>query len=735
MRSLLLASALLCQTLHAQVSQPQAELLPGAGGTWNVQWWGIEGRSYFLQASDDLENWQYAPVIEAGNNELIEYETGSLGSRHFLRLAYTNQTASDLDTADFDDDTLGNLAEINVHHTDPLKKDSDVDGMPDGWEITHGLDPNDNGSINVVNGPNGDGDGDGIPNLQEFQGGTDPVSPGSFPMSLIFVETTADQYFPAPGPGTLSKSASWLPNDSSSDSIGGFLSPQDMVGAVEGAYPFPPLPPQKALISPAGGTVGVVGATYSSVDSGGARTVHGYTQQGRFWLKAALADIAKGRGSQKYLKVIDRYVGSYSGQAQQLDPLVSIEKLEATAGTGGYSEPLDLKPEVATQSGDFASTTIIRLIPVNIEPIEGMAGVVGDMVPSNRTENPELHFVTPKKTDEIPEDYVTFTATGITEQQITNGDPHQIVEWDGGQAVLNEPLKRRVKRDVATKSVLRIKTLANLGGSEVAKLNVWTVWSSVAITPWEQIVFYPTENDNASIYRGSLLGRKMWRFKFGIHPPELVTDADRPDFSGSKTTPVPGAGKSYFAEKTLPADSAIKKWDVSRQVEITILNPGLIPKLKFPDRFVYKNQPKVTDVPVERPQHPAEGNDDPIGANIIDENNDPYVAVVAEGSATGLEHGIGEISSIDGPVFMFENSIGEEGKTLAQIANFCESARLEIVSETPTEGGTTWFRISDYAFWHHVMAATFGTPPEASTARWVDAGSQSGTGTFEAPEN
>lgn len=72
MRSLILASALLCQALHAQMIQPQAELLPGTGGTWNVQWWGIEGRSYFLQASDDLVTWRYAPLIEGGNDEIIQ---------------------------------------------------------------------------------------------------------------------------------------------------------------------------------------------------------------------------------------------------------------------------------------------------------------------------------------------------------------------------------------------------------------------------------------------------------------------------------------------------------------------------------------------------------------------------------------------------------------------------------------------------------------------------------------
>ena len=52
--------------------------------------------------------------------------------------------------------------------------DSDNDGLPDDWEISHSLDPNDDGTIDAENGAAGDPDIDGSPNLQEFQRGTDP---------------------------------------------------------------------------------------------------------------------------------------------------------------------------------------------------------------------------------------------------------------------------------------------------------------------------------------------------------------------------------------------------------------------------------------------------------------------------------------------------------------------------------------------------------------------------------
>ena len=77
-----------------------------------------------------------------------------------------NDTGEQGAEGDPDSDLLENLAEY-IHNSDPHDDDTDDDSMPDGWEVTHGLEPDVNDSLE-------DSDGDGIGNVEEWSIGSYP---------------------------------------------------------------------------------------------------------------------------------------------------------------------------------------------------------------------------------------------------------------------------------------------------------------------------------------------------------------------------------------------------------------------------------------------------------------------------------------------------------------------------------------------------------------------------------
>ena len=119
----------------------------------------ILGKLYQLESSSDLQNWVSFNSTLTGTGGTVEIVQSLPGAQMFFRA----RCAGDID-ADGDGLTAWEEHELGTRDN---SSDSDGDGMPDAWEVTHGLNPN-------LNDANSDSDGDGTSNIKEFQRGTDP---------------------------------------------------------------------------------------------------------------------------------------------------------------------------------------------------------------------------------------------------------------------------------------------------------------------------------------------------------------------------------------------------------------------------------------------------------------------------------------------------------------------------------------------------------------------------------
>ncbi len=104
------------------------------------------------------------------------------------------------DERDSDNDGLGNVSEYGSG-TDPVDSDTDNDGMGDGWEVTHMInplsddsagDPDCDGvsnyweSVYFSNPYKADTDNDGVDDYSEITAGTDPADPNSYLAVTMF---------------------------------------------------------------------------------------------------------------------------------------------------------------------------------------------------------------------------------------------------------------------------------------------------------------------------------------------------------------------------------------------------------------------------------------------------------------------------------------------------------------------------------------------------------------------
>lgn len=157
--------------------------------SYRFDWLGAEGAAYFTQWSTDLEEFHYLPEIDLGlNHDPIDFTPmdgeGNPYPGLFVRLQTFETATLDPKNADFDADGISNWLELTVYGTDPLKPDTDGDGLPDGQEDTDGdgladafermiidnsPDPDSLTLVDIT--ASGDNDSDGLSNWIEYQRG------------------------------------------------------------------------------------------------------------------------------------------------------------------------------------------------------------------------------------------------------------------------------------------------------------------------------------------------------------------------------------------------------------------------------------------------------------------------------------------------------------------------------------------------------------------------------------
>ena len=85
------AGALAADVPAEMAPQPPLAITQGTSGTWNTAWQGVPGRTYLMQWSEDLANWNYLPLTEAGAGTKA-YGGRSSTSKFFVRLFGSDET-------------------------------------------------------------------------------------------------------------------------------------------------------------------------------------------------------------------------------------------------------------------------------------------------------------------------------------------------------------------------------------------------------------------------------------------------------------------------------------------------------------------------------------------------------------------------------------------------------------------------------------------------------------------
>ena len=150
----------------------QISFLSGANDTWNADWYGLYGRSYFIQWSHDLQTWSYAPFVDFSDG-LHSRGMNSSTPKFFIRHMLTDAPTTDPELEDFAGDGIGSLVKV-LMGLDPFAPLAWVD--VDGDSIHDAIEQFWFGNLTGSEGGEDDANGNGIRDIFEIQAGNDPTT-------------------------------------------------------------------------------------------------------------------------------------------------------------------------------------------------------------------------------------------------------------------------------------------------------------------------------------------------------------------------------------------------------------------------------------------------------------------------------------------------------------------------------------------------------------------------------
>jgi hypothetical protein len=340
---------------------------------------------------------------------------------------------------------------------------------------------------------------------------------------------------------------------------------------------------------------------------------------------------------------------------------VHIEKVTVIKTNETSDTIVTVKLEATNISDDLLpSTVIVGLLPIRISPDEGVVGVVGDRIQSNKGEGGEKHFVTPRKSPEIGEEFVKLKAKGLEDAWLTPGDPNQLVEWDPSYGESNGDIRKwKVKRDATGKFPVKIRTIAKYGNEQAVKRNVWVTWSTLELTDDTPKIQPPASTQTSLTLTGEI------RFRYLCEPSEMFDlNADVPNLHKPWDVPPPGGNHPW--KGTPLALGAQIKYDATRQFRV-------VSKSNDPTTHadMQAEGPDVLDYPADS----VVGNDDP-----------SFIGEIRPYEPLGIT---AKMIDFDTPYIVIPHSRGSATPqaTVSQIAQFKQFARVEL--------GARWYKCSD----------------------------------------